>query len=99
MEFPETGGPGFATLALPGSLYVNNVEAHEAAGLAGLGLIQAASVGIKRHIDSGPLVEIPPDLRPEPLDVWLVVAHRRNLSRWLRAIMQWLSGVLEPYLD
>ncbi len=96
-EYPDA--QGYATLPLPGVLHVNSVQTYEAAGVAGIGLIQAALSGISRHLESGALVEILPDLRPEPLDVSLVVAHRRNLSRRVRIFMKWTEDVLAPYLD
>ena len=36
-EYPD--GDSYATLQLPGALYVNSVQTYEAAGVAGLGLI------------------------------------------------------------
>lgn len=96
-EYPD--GDAYATLPLPGALQVNSVQTYEAAGLAGLGLIQAAYTGVHRHLESGALVEVLPHLRPEPLEVSLVVAHRRNLSRRVRIFMAWVEDVLAPYLD
>ena len=64
-----------------------------------MGLIQAAYSGIRQHLESGALVEVLPDFRPEPLDVSLVVAHRQNLSRRVRAFMGWIEEVLRPYLE
>ena len=98
-EYPDSDGGHYATLPLPGALHVNSVQTYEAAGLAGIGLMQAALSGIRRHFESGALVEILPDFRPEPLDVSLVVAHRNNLSRRVRAFMQWIEEVLTPYLE
>ncbi len=71
----------------------------EAAALAGLGLIQAPLLGVGRYLESGALVEIIPDLRRRALDVSLVVAHRSNLSRRVRAFMKWIEDVLAPYLE
>lgn len=96
-EYPD--GDTYATLPLPGALQVNSVQTYEAAGLAGLGLIQAAHTGVHRHLESGALVEILPNLRPESLEVSLVVAHRRNLSQRVRVFMAWIEDVLAPYLD
>lgn len=96
-EYPE--GDAYATLPLPGALQVNSVQTYEAAGLAGLGLIQAAYTGVERYLKSGALVEVLPHLRPAPLEVSLVVAHRRNLSRRVRIFMAWVEDVLTPYLD
>lgn len=97
-EYPDDDG-AYATFPMPGALHVNSVQTYEAAGLAGLGLIQAALAGIGPHIESGALVEILPEHRPEPLDVSLVVAHRHNLSRRVRAFMTWITNVVTPYLD
>ncbi|WP_259740940.1 LysR family transcriptional regulator [Pseudomonas poae] len=96
-EYPE--GDGYASLALPEAMQVNNVQTYHAAGLAGIGLIQAGYLALAHHIKSGDLVEILPDLRPEPLAASLVVAHRRNLSQRVRAFMAWIEHVLEPYFD
>lgn len=75
------------------------MQTYEAAGLAGLGLIQAALSGIRQHLESGALAEVLPDFGPEPLDVSLVVAHRNNLPRRVRAFMKWTEQVLTPYLE
>lgn len=96
-EYPD--GHVYRTLSMPGALQVNSVQSYEAAGLAGLGMIQAAKTGIHRHLESGALVEVLPDFRPEPLAVHLVVAHRRNLSRRVRAFMTWVEEVLASYVD
>jgi len=98
-EYPSGDGNGYATMPLAGALHVNSVQTYEAAGLAGLGLIQAALLGVRHHLDSGALIEVLPDLRPEPLDMAFVVAHRSNLSRRVRTFMTWTKDVLAPYLD
>jgi hypothetical protein len=38
-------------------------------------------------------------LRDTILAVSLVVAHRSNLSRRVRAFMKWIEDVLTPYLE
>lgn len=96
-EYPQ--GDGYASLALPGAMQVNSVQTYHAAGLAGVGLIQGGYSALAQHIKNGDLVEVLPDLRPEPLAAWLVVAHRRNLSPRVRAFMTWIEGVLGPYFD
>ncbi|AEG50160.1 transcriptional regulator, LysR family [Sphingobium chlorophenolicum L-1] len=97
-EYPDGNGR-YATVPLSGALHVNSVQTYEAAGLAGVGLIQAALPGVRQHLESGALVEILPDLRPEPLDMAFVVAHRSNLSRRVRTFITWATTVLSPYLD
>ena len=89
----------YATLQLPGALHVNSAQTYEAAALAGLGLIQARLLGIGRYLESGALVEVIPDFRRRALAVSLVVAHRSNLSRRVRAFMKWIEDVLAHYLE
>jgi DNA-binding transcriptional LysR family regulator len=96
-EYPD--GDGFATLALPGAVSVNNVQAYHSAGLAGLGLIQAGLPSIKPYLANGELIEILPGLRPAPLPVSVVVAHRQNLTRRVRIFIEWLEQILYPDLD
>jgi DNA-binding transcriptional LysR family regulator len=96
-EYPD--GERYATLQLPGALHVNSAQTYEAAALAGLGLIQAPLLGIGRYLESGALVEILPDFGRRSLPVSLVVAHRRNLSRRVRAFMKWIENVLAPHLE
>jgi DNA-binding transcriptional LysR family regulator len=96
-EYPD--GDSYTTLQLPGALHVNSAQTYEAAALAGLGLIQAPLMGIARYLESGTLVEIIPDFRRRALPAHLVVAHRRNLSRRVRAFMKWIEEVLTPYLE
>jgi DNA-binding transcriptional LysR family regulator len=97
-EYP-LGEGRYATASLPGALHVNSVQTYHVAGLAGLGLIQTALLGVRPHLESGALVEVMPDLRPEPLAVAFVVAHRSNLSRRVRTFIAWATTVLSPYLD
>jgi DNA-binding transcriptional LysR family regulator len=96
-EYPD--GESYATLQLPGALHVNSAQTYEAAALAGLGLIQAPLLGVGQYLQSGALVEIMPNFRRRSLPVSLVVAHRSNLSRRVRAFMKWIEEVLAPYLE
>jgi DNA-binding transcriptional LysR family regulator len=96
-EYPN--GDGYAMLALPDALSVNNVQTAHGAGLAGLGLIQAGFASLKPHLLNGELIEVLPDLRPAPLPVYIVVAHRHNLTRRVRVFIAWLEQIIAPYLE
>lgn len=96
-EYPD--GDDYSSLALPGALSVNSVQTYHAAGLAGVGLVQAGLAAMSPYFESGEMVQILPDLPPEPLQVWFVVAHRRNMSRRVRALMSWIQATMAPYLD
>lgn len=96
-EYPVN--EGYKTLMLPGMMKVNSVQTYHEAGLAGMGLIQAGYSALAPHLANGTLVEVLPALRPAPLSVSFVVAHRRNLSQRVRAFMQWSEALLKPYLE
>lgn len=95
-EHPD--GDGYAYMALTCALTVDNVQTYHAAGLAGLGLIQAGMSSLEPYLAEGELVEVLPDLKPAPLPASIVVAHRRNLTPSVRGFTHWLEGVLRPYL-
>lgn len=86
-------------MPLPGALQLKGVQTYGAAGVAGHSLIKAGQTGIHRHLESRALVEVLPDYRPEPLDVNLVVAHRRHLLRRVLAVVAWIEEVPAPNLD
>ncbi|MEN4660024.1 LysR family transcriptional regulator [Pantoea agglomerans] len=96
-EYPADDG--YQLLMLPGAIRVNSVPAYHEAGLAGLGLIQGGYSTLVPYIERGALVEVLTDLCPEPLSASFVVAHRRNLSRRVRAFMHWTEEILKPYFD
>ncbi|WP_260463883.1 hypothetical protein [Burkholderia sp. Bp8963] len=55
-EYPD--GDGYVSLPLPGAMQVNSVQAYHAAGLAGIGLIQAGYSALAHHIERGASVAI-----------------------------------------
>lgn len=96
---PKKTGEGYKSLMLPGTVRVNSVPAYHEAGLAGLGLIQGGYSSLLPHIKRGALIEVLPDLRPEPLAASFVIAHRRSLSQRVKAFMNWTEEILRPYFD
>ena len=96
-EYLDSDGH-YRTLAMPGALFVNNADAYQAACLSGLGLIQAPALGSLGALDAGALVEVLPAYRAEPMPVYLLYPHRRNLSRRVRVFMAWLETILRPHL-
>jgi DNA-binding transcriptional LysR family regulator len=95
-EYPDSGA--YRTLAMSGSVVVNNSDAYNAACLAGLGLIQAPEIGVREHLARGALVEILQRYRPEPMSLSLLYAHRRNLPKRVRVFMDWVAEILRPVL-
>jgi len=86
-------------LSMVGPVIVNNAEAYQAACLAGLGLIQAPLPGARELLEQGRLVEVLPEYTARPMPLSLVYANRRNLPARVRVVMDWLSQVLEGYVQ
>jgi LysR family transcriptional regulator for bpeEF and oprC len=69
---------------------VNESNAHLAAGLAGLGIIQTFAYAAQHHIDSGALVPILEDWQPSPYPFHVVYPPNRYLSNRLRVFVDWI---------
>lgn len=86
------------SLEMPGALTVNSTDAYSQACLAGLGLIQAPRVGVQPYLADGRLVEVLTEYRAAPMPVFLLYPHRRNLSKRVQVFMDWLAGLVRPYV-
>jgi DNA-binding transcriptional LysR family regulator len=86
------------SLDMPGALTVNSTDAYSQACLAGLGLIQVPRVGVLPYLADGRLVEVLPEYRAAPMPVFLLYPHRRNLSKRVQVFMDWLAGLMRPYV-
>lgn len=89
---------GYATVAMQGAVTVNHSEAYLALCLAGLGLIQVPRQGVETYLQRGELVEVLPQLRSEPMPISLIYPVRRNLSRRVKVLLDWLQQILSDYL-
>ncbi len=87
------------TAQLPGSVVAGNAETYIACALAGLGLVQVPAYDVREHLDSGALVQVLAQCAHAPLDVHLVVSHRRHLSRRVQVFAGWLAELLQPHLQ
>lgn len=92
-------GDRWTFLPMRGAVTVNNSDAYQAACLAGLGLVQVPAIGVRTLVEQGLLVEVLRDFTGAPMPASLLVAHRRQLAKRVRALMDWLAQTLEPHLD
>ncbi len=69
---------------------VNESNAHLAAGLAGLGVIQTFSYSIAEALRNGTLVEILNAWRPAPYPFHVVYPQSRHVTHRLRVFIDWL---------
>jgi DNA-binding transcriptional LysR family regulator len=81
------------------ALTVNGTASYEAACVAGLGIIQAPQAGLRELLASGKLVEVMPDYRPAPMPLAFVYPTRKHVPARAVAFMDWVAGLLAPYLD
>jgi DNA-binding transcriptional LysR family regulator len=96
--FEYHDGTAYRTVDMPGVITVNSAEAYQECCLAGLGIIQAPTAGVSHLVAQGRLVEVAPELRAEPMPVWLLYAQRRNLSRRVQVFMSWIAELMRPQL-
>jgi LysR family transcriptional regulator for bpeEF and oprC len=77
----------------PSNLAVNDSVAYMRAGLAGLGILQAPSYAVDRHIANGALVALMPDWVTSPLPINVVYPQNRHLSAKVRVFVEWVADL------
>jgi LysR family transcriptional regulator, regulator for bpeEF and oprC len=79
------------TIKMKPAISVNDTEAFLHAGLAGFGLMQALGITVEGHLASGELVEILPDVRPNPRPISVLYPSKAHLAPQVRAFIEWVS--------
>lgn len=74
-----------------GVLSVNESNAHLAAGLAGLGVIQSFNYTVQPHIECGELLPILEDWRPPAYPFHVLYPPNRHLSNRVRVFIDWMT--------
>lgn len=98
-EYFDAGAGAYRFHAMQAMVTVNGTDAYQAAALAGLGIIQAPSLGLRKAFAAGTLVPVMPKFTACPMPVSLLYAHRRQLAPRVQAVMAWLTDVVTPYLN
>jgi len=93
-SFEYFDGTRYRDLPMRSVLTVDNFDAYQAAGVAGLGLVQIPRPALDRHGDA--LVEVLPQLSARPVPITLLHTHARSVPRRVRAVLSWLTEVLAP---
>lgn len=81
------------TVTVRGSFQSNTGIALRAAALAGTGIATAASFIVHNDLAQGALVQVLPDFRMLPRDIYAVYPHNRHLSPKVRAFVDFASEV------
>lgn len=83
-------------LQLDGFVALNDGEAYLEAGLAGLGVVQAATFMVKDALASGKLRRVLSDWQTDPLPVWIMYPQNRHLSAKVRVFVEWIADLFSP---
>lgn len=94
----DSGAAPDNNLSMPGTVTVNNAVAYIEACLAGLGIIQVPAVGVGDLLAQGRLVPVLASHVASPMPVTLLFANRRNLSKRVRVVMDWLALIVQEHL-
>lgn len=96
-EFEYLDGDKSRTVKMKSYVTVNNAESYVAACEAGLGIIQSPSATLQESLRQGRLVEILPKLKGQPLPIYVLYPHRRNLPRRVRVFIDWVERTLSAH--
>jgi LysR family transcriptional regulator for bpeEF and oprC len=77
----------------PSNFAVNDSVAYMRAGLAGLGIMQAAGYAADPHIAAGALVPVLPDWGTTPIPINVVYPQNRHLSAKVRVFVEWVADL------
>jgi len=83
--------------ALRHPLVVNDTLSYRAAGLAGLGIIQAPTYAVLDALADGRLVALLPDLQPPAIPIHVLYAPNRYLSAKVRVFIDWAVTLFERH--
>lgn len=83
--------------AMHGPVAVNDADAYVCAGLQGLGMIQAASYQVERHLRQGSLVPVLADFPCAAMPVSLVYPEGRTAAPRLRAFTEWIAALFDAH--
>ena len=86
------------TVPMRSALAVNSGAVMKVACQEGLGIMQISATTCQRLIDSGELIEVLPGFAPPPLQVSLLLPHRRHIAPRVEAVMNWILQVTRPQM-
>ena len=76
---------------------VNDGNAYVAAGLVGLGIVQAPTFMVQEHLAAGALRPVLADWTPEAMPLHVVYPPNRHLSNKLRVFVDWIADLFASH--
>lgn len=74
-----------------GFVALNDSEAYIEAGIAGLGVMQAATLWVREALASGALEHVLADWKPDALPICIMYPRSRQLSTKVRVFVEWIE--------
>jgi DNA-binding transcriptional LysR family regulator len=99
LPFRYADGTSESELALGYKLVVNDTNSYLAAGLAGLGIIQAPTYAVHEAVKAGQLVPVLGDWQTPAIPVHVLYAPNRYLSAKVRVFIDWAVALFERHAD
>ena len=93
LPFRFSDADGGSDLPMNHRLVVKDTNAYVAAGLAGLGIIQAPSYAVQDAVSSGQLTVLLPDRQTPTIPVYVLYPPNRYLSAKVRVFIDWVVAV------
>lgn len=95
LPFRHADGTKASDMALHHKLVLNDTNAYLAAGLAGLGIIQAPSYAVHEALDAGLLVPLLEHRHTPRNPLHMLYAPNRYLSAKVRVFIDWVVALFE----
>lgn len=93
-RYIRDGAP--SALPMRSTLTVNSGAFLQSACLRGLGIMQISVPTSQRLIDAGELIEILPEFTAPPLQVSMLLPHRRHIPPRVEAVLNWIVQTTRP---
>ena len=97
LPFRYLNGASVSDLALDHHLVVNDTITYVAAGVAGLGIIQAPTYAVHEAVKDGRLVALLQDRQTPTIPVHVLYAPNRYLSAKVRVFIDWVVALFERH--
>ncbi|KPF70581.1 hypothetical protein IP84_00160 [beta proteobacterium AAP99] len=80
---------------MPKRFSVNDGDAYFAAGLAGMGILEAPTFMVQQRLATGELELVLPSYEPTPTPLFVMYPQSRHLSAKVRAFVEWVAELFQ----
>ncbi len=84
-------------IRMRGNIAVNDAEAYLSGALKGIGIVQAPRAMAWPYLQSGELIELLPQWKPQSMPISAVYPHNRHLSPTVRVFIDWVADMFDGH--